>query len=312
MDASTRSGEQDGVATATLAAGELEATFATGAGMVCCSLRHRGAELLGQRRGLATYAATGSTMGIPFLHPWANRLAGLRYEQGGRTVTLREGAPGVRLEEHGLPMHGLLGGSRDWRVAVLEASDDEARLVAEFSFERPELLESLPFAHRLTFTAALAPGALRVEITLRAIGDAAVPVSFGFHPYLQLGGERAALEVTLPARTHLALDARGLPTGASEPQEAERAPLGERTFDDLYAVGEDPVAFTARDAQRAVTVRFEHGYRFAQVFAPAGQPFICFEPMTATVGALTHPGACPLAEAYDAAFAVEVASTMGA
>jgi galactose mutarotase-like enzyme len=139
MDASTPTGEQDGVATATLAAGELEATFATGAGMVCCSLRHRGAELLGQRRGLATYAATGSTMGIPFLHPWATRLAGPRYEQGGRTVALRDGAPGVRLEEHGLPMHGLLGGSRDRRVAMLEAGDDEARLVAELSFERPEL-----------------------------------------------------------------------------------------------------------------------------------------------------------------------------
>jgi hypothetical protein len=59
-------------------------------------------------------------------------------------------------------------------------------------------------------------------------------------------------------------------------------------------------------------VRFEHGYRFAQLFASPGQPFVCFEPMTATVSALTHPGGCPLAEAYDAAFAVEVASTMGA
>ena len=28
--------------------------------------------------------------------------------------------------------------------------------------------------------------------------------------------------------------------------------------------------------------------------------------------ASTHPGACPLAKAYDAAFAVEVGSTMGA
>jgi aldose 1-epimerase len=59
-------------------------------------------------------------------------------------------------------------------------------------------------------------------------------------------------------------------------------------------------------------VRFEDGYPFAQVFAPAGQPFLCFEPMTATVSALTHPGGCPLVEAYDAAFAVEVGSTMGA
>jgi aldose 1-epimerase len=312
MDASTRTGERDGLATATLATGELEATFATGAGMVCCSLRHRGVELLGQRRGLATYAATGSTMGIPFLHPWANRLAGLRYEQGGRTVTLRSGAPGVRLEEHGLPMHGLLGGSRDWRVDVLEAAGAQARLVAELRFERPELLESFPFAHRLTLTAALGPSALHIEVALRATGDAAVPVSFGFHPYLQLAGERAVLELTLPARTRLALDARGLPTGASEAQGAECAPLGERTFDDHYAVGEGPVAFTARDAERAVTVRLEHGYPFAQVFAPPGESFVCLEPMTATVSALTNPGGCPLTESYDAAFAVEVGSTMDA
>jgi aldose 1-epimerase len=312
MNACTRTGEQDGVATATLTAGELEATFATGAGMVCCSLRHRGAELLGQRRGLATYAATGSTMGIPFLHPWANRLAGLDYEQGGRSVTLRAGAPGVRLEENGLPMHGLLGGSRDWRVDALDAAGEDARLVAELRFERPELLESFPFAHRVTLTAGLGTGALRIEVALRATGDAAVPVSFGFHPYLQLGGERAALDLTLPARTRLDLDTRGLPTGASEAQDAQRAPLRERTFDDHYAVGEGPVAFTARDAERAVTVRLEHGYPFAQVFAPPGERFVCFEPMTATVSALTHPGGCPLAEAYDAAFGVEVGSTMGA
>ncbi len=312
MGACTQTGEQDGIATAALTSGELEATFATGAGMVCCSLRDRGTELLGQRRGLRAYAASGSTMGIPLLHPWANRLSGLRYEQGGRAVTLREGAPGVRLEEHGLPMHGLLGGSREWRVEAMESTDEAARLVAELRFERPALLESFPFAHRLTYTATLHPAALRVEIALRATADTPVPVSFGFHPYLQLGGERSALELTLPARTHLALDDRGLPTGASEPQDAEHAALGERTFDDHYAVGEGPVAFTARDADRAVTVRFERGYPYAQVFAPAGRPFLCFEPMTATVSALTHPGACPLVEAYDAAFAVEVGSTMGA
>jgi aldose 1-epimerase len=312
MGAATWTGEQEGIATATLAVADLEATFATGAGMVCCSLRHRGDELLGQRRGLAAYAATGSTMGIPFLHPWANRLDGTRYEQGGRAVTLREGAPGLRLEEHGLPMHGLLGGSRDWRVGALEAGAEDARLVAELAFGRPELLESFPFPHRLTYTAALHPAALRIEVALRATGDAPVPVSFGFHPYLQLGGQRAALELTLPARTHLAVDERGLPTGARADEEPEHAPLGERTFDDHYEVGEDPVAFTARDDRRVVTVRFERGYPYAQVFAPPGQSFVCFEPMTATVNALTHPGACPLAGAYDATFAIEVGSTMGA
>jgi galactose mutarotase-like enzyme len=145
--------------------------------MVCCSLRHRGDELLGQRRGLAAYAATGSTMGIPFLHPWANRLDGRR-------------------------------------LVVVEGALAERRVL-------------------------------------------------------------------------------GLLLRANE-------------------VGEDPVAFTARHDRRVVTVRFERGYPYAQVFAPPGQSFVCFEPMTATVSALTHPGACPLVAAYDATFAIEVGSTMGA
>ena len=61
----------------------LEAAFAPGVGMIGCSLRHRGEELLGQRGGLAKYAEAGSTFGIPLLHPWANRLGGLEI-LGGR------------------------------------------------------------------------------------------------------------------------------------------------------------------------------------------------------------------------------------
>ena len=57
----------------------LEATFVPGAGMLCCSLRHRGEELLAQNAGLAAYAERGKTMGIPLLYPWANRLAGFDY-----------------------------------------------------------------------------------------------------------------------------------------------------------------------------------------------------------------------------------------
>src|SRR2546429_123896 len=69
-------------------AGDLEADFAPGAGMVCASLRPRGAELLGQRKGLNSYAESGSTMGVPLLYPWANRIAARRFEVLGRTVDL--------------------------------------------------------------------------------------------------------------------------------------------------------------------------------------------------------------------------------
>ena len=90
----------EGAPTITLSAREadLHAAFAPGLGMIGCSLRHRGAELLGQRRGLAAYAQSGSTMGIPLLHPWANRLSGFGYAFDGSEVTLSP--PDIYLEEH--------------------------------------------------------------------------------------------------------------------------------------------------------------------------------------------------------------------
>src|SRR5262245_28328204 len=88
--------------------GSLEATFVVGAGMVGCSLRHDGAELLDPRGGVVRYAQTGSTMGIPLLHPWANRLDGLRYAAAGRAVILDPASDVLHLDDRGLPIHGLL------------------------------------------------------------------------------------------------------------------------------------------------------------------------------------------------------------
>src|SRR3954466_12056020 len=97
-------GALEGLPTSVLRAhaSELEAAFAPGAGMIGCSLRHRGEELLGQRGGLAKYAESGSSMGIPLLHPWANRLDGFDYTVEGRQVHLDPDGMPVRLDEHGL------------------------------------------------------------------------------------------------------------------------------------------------------------------------------------------------------------------
>src|SRR3954454_16982687 len=99
-----------------LRSGELEAAFAPEAGMVGCSLTHRGDELLGQRKGLEEYARSGSTFGIPFLHPWANRLSGFSYALGGREVALARASPLLRIEEHGLAIHGLRAYALAWEV----------------------------------------------------------------------------------------------------------------------------------------------------------------------------------------------------
>jgi galactose mutarotase-like enzyme len=290
----------------------LEAAFAPGVGMIGCSLRHEGEELLGQRGGLAKYADTGSSMGIPLLHPWANRLHGLEYEVEGIGVRLDPDRSPVRLDGNGLPIHGLVTASRYWEVTRAAAGSDAATLSARLAFsDHPELLAGFPFPHELLVEVRLAGEALSLRTTLRPTAEAAVPVAFGYHPYLRLPGQpREAWEVTLPVRSHAVLDDRGIPTGATEDVSVPSAPLGERVYDDLYPGLVGAPVFVVEGRQRRLEVRFEQGYPVAQVYAPEGQDFICFEPMTAPTDALARGGPdLPLAEPgseFTAGFSIAV------
>lgn len=298
----------DGFDVVALSAGELEARFVPGAGMIGASLRYRGEELLGQRAGLRAYAERGKTMGIPLLHPWANRLSGDDYQAGAERVTLPGEAPGLRRDEHGLPIHGLLGASPDWRVTSTEPS----RLTSVLDFAaRPERLALFPFPHTITVVATLEPSALRIETRIEATGVVAVPISFGWHPYLQLPGvRRADWVLELPARRRLLTDEAGLPSGRTEPAPARSEPLGEATFDDGYDELAEPI-MGLRGGGRRLAVRLLAGYPVTQVFAPPGQDLVALEPMTAPTDALRSgrglrtvaPG-----ETFSATFAIEVSS----
>jgi aldose 1-epimerase len=297
-------GRYDGLDAITLSAGELEATFAPGAGMVCCSLRHAGEELLAQRAGLREYAEKGRTMGIPLLHPWANRLSEWSYEALGRSVDLHRLEGGVVKAdgETGLPIHGALPGP--WRLVEFEAD----RIVAEqHPTWEPGFRAAFPFDHTIRLVAALSADTLRISATVSA-ADARVPVAFGFHPYFTLPGvPRADYELELPAMRRLALDDRKIPTGEAVPAGDLSGPLGERAFDDGFDEL-DGELFSVSGGGRRIELRMESGFGFAQVFSPAGKDLVCFEPMTAPTNGLrtgTFAVATPH-EPYTAVFSVRV------
>jgi aldose 1-epimerase len=264
---------------------QLDATFVPEVGMVGASLRDRGAELLYANGGVHRYARGGSTMGIPLLHPWANRLAGDRYSVNGTAVRLDPASRLVQRDDHGLPIHGLLNGSPRWRRTP---APDGWALSAELDFgAHRDLLAAFPFPHRLRLDVALRRRTLTVRTTLTAAGDHRVPVAFGFHPYLRLPDvPRDRWHVELPAMRHLELDERSIPTGASSPVPAQTGRLGTRTFDDGYVDVAHGAEFVVAGGLRRITVRLEEGYPAAQVFAPSASDVICFEPMTAPANAL--------------------------
>ncbi len=268
----------------------LRAAFCPGAGMVGYSLTHHGEELLGQRGGLAAYRERGSSFGIPLLHPWANRLDGMTYSEGGRSVALDPSGSPVHLDGNGMPIHGVLAASPHWRVIGSTPGGGRAAVAARLDYAaHEELLAAFPYPHELHVQADLVDNALTIVTILLPTAELGVPVSFGWHPYLRLPGvPRAEWRLELPVLRRAQLDGRGLPTGDIETVAIEPGPLGDRAYDDHFIELDRPAIFAVEGGGRRIEVEFGPGYPCAQVYAPGAgeEPLICFEPMTAPVNAL--------------------------
>ena len=215
-----------------VSSGELTATFLPDLGLTGVSMHCRGREHLALPGGLAALRA-GATLGLPLLAPWANRLAAWRYRAAGVDVDLT-GRP-LGTDGNGLPIHGLLVGRPGWRLGRRSAGEDRAAFAATIDVDDP----AFPFPHRIEVTVTAHGPQLTLDTTVIPTGPRPVPVAFGWHPYLRLPGtSRRRWRLQLPARTHITLDDRGIPTGGEEAEQHEAERIGRRTFDDLYRLGQ--------------------------------------------------------------------------
>src|ERR1700729_568977 len=300
-------GSADGFDSITLtsADGTTSAEFVPAANMLCCSLTVDGDELLDRRRGVRAYAEQGKTMGVPLLYPWANRLAGFGYEAACRRVTLSEDDSRIPRDDNGLPIHGVLPGLLRWDVEDSAGAD---AIAARLRWDAGELLELYPFPHEVRCEATVGRGELTVTTTVTASGDGPVPVSFGYHPYTRVpGASRDDWLVRLGATDRLVLDDRSIPTGERVPVDHDPFRLAGVSLDDGYDAADAPARFGATAAGHELTVEFLAGYPYAQAFAPPGQEFICFEPMTAPTNALNSGDGLTVVapgESYRAAFRI--------
>lgn len=262
----------------------LTATYVPLAGMVATSLADGEDEFLGQRRGLDAYVTTGKTMGIPILYPWANRLSASKYGINGAVVTLTAGTGGVRTDEHGVPIHGVLAAYPGWLVTA--RTDNELTAVLDYG-GKPRLLASFPFPHVLTQKISLEDRRLTVETTVMPTTAASVPLCFGYHPYLRIPGvPREEWLLTTPTMNHLPVDNWGIPTGVSAQWIGFTEALKTTEYDDGFDSVTDGSVFAISGGDRRIEVKFEKGYPAAQLFAPRNDDVIGIEPMAAPTDAL--------------------------
>lgn len=294
------------MAEVTLTAGRYEATFRPDVAMLCTSLRFRDDEYVAWPRPIEQFQA-GHATAVPLVHPWANRLGREGYDVGDEHISV----DGLALphDTHGLPIHGNLLGVP---FEVQQAND--TRVVATLDYGAyPEKLLAFPFPHLVTIDARLHPTrGFNIVTRVDATPEIAVPISFGWHPFLQLPNvPRAEWELRWPECEHVEVDEHIIPTGARTPQAAQQMLIGDRTFDDHYALAGNrsfSIAAGAGSKRRTLTLQFDPYYPFAQLYVPPDHDLVAIEPMTAEIEALgrgTAPAAAP-GTRFQAAFNISI------
>lgn len=253
---------------------------------------------------VAAFARDGgkSFSGVPFLAPWANRLAGAGFWANGQHYGFNGELGTVHMDATGVAMHGMLTASSHWEVTEVSADAQSAHVTSRIQFWRyPELMANWPFAHEYEMTYHLQNGVLEVRTTIKNLSAEPMPVAIGFHPYFNIPDvPRAQESIHIPARKHVETDARLVATGElTDNTLPAEISLGDHTFDDgftdLVREGDGRAVFSLAAGSKRIEVVYGPQYQVAVIYAPPGQNFVCFEPMTAITNGinLAHEGKYP-------------------
>lgn len=207
--------------------------------------------------------ATGS---FP-LAPYANRIADGAFAFDGRDLRLPATSG---FEPHTL--HGL-GWRRPWRV--VEATETAVSLSLEqgSSADWPWPWAA---AHRATLTA----DGVTFDLEMTNRGTRPMPAGLGLHPYFAVYGTTV---LTVPADRVWSTDAREIPTALVPAGSLIDWSAGVRLVDapfvDHAYAGWNGAAVLDHDDCR-VTMTASGNARWAHVYAPPGEGFVCVEPVT--------------------------------
>jgi aldose 1-epimerase len=235
-------------------------------------------------------------IGIPFLGPWANRLSEDAFFANGKKYHLNPDVSELRRDNYNQPIHGLLLFARDWEVVSLKADGEHSEVTSRLEFwKHPDWMAQFPFAHTIEMTHRLTKGVLEVRLSIHNLSVESMPLVVGFHPWFQItDAPRDEWRVHVPVSTHYLLSENTIPTGQTELANLPASfTLAERNLDDVFGGVEHQDAFTVEGKSQKIAVRFGSKYPTAIVYAPAGRPFICFEPMSGITNGfnLHHAGA---------------------
>lgn len=204
------------------------------------------------------------------LVPYSNRISGSAFSWRGDEVVLRPNHPG---DPTSPAIHGV-GWTSAWKVNDLHPASLALELEHEANADWP-----WSFVARQDF--ALAPDGLRLSLSLRNMGESAMPAGLGFHPFFPCSSR------TVYHGLHNGeweTDAGCIPTrlrSGSEPQDWwQGRPVDTRIVDTVYTEREGPLTIEWPERGIGLTMAPSDDLAFTTVYVPAGEDFFCVEPVT--------------------------------
>lgn len=216
------------------------------------------------------------------LAPWPNRIRDGRYTFGGHVNQLALSEP----DSHNA-IHGLVRWM-PWRQVGTDASS--ATLACTLPAQ-----PGYPWTLDLAVTWSVGDGGLRAEHSATNLSGTPAPFGLGVHPYVTIPGVPVDdLMLTVPARTRLLVDARGLPIGAARVAGGDfdyGSPrrIGQERLDVAFGdlpQGGSRVTLSTVDDDRTVTVWADAAFGWWQVYtgdtlpSPRTRRSVAIEPMT--------------------------------
>jgi aldose 1-epimerase len=277
----------------------MEILVAPSIGNNAYSMKVNGSEIFfSPYKTLTEWKAKPVQIGNPFLSPWVNRISEDSYWANGKRYLLNGGLNNFRRDAFGQPIHGLVVYAGEWKVTGMKADAQGAAVTSRLEFWRhPDRMAQFPFAHNVEMTYRLSGGALEVATAVENLSAEPMPLSHGYHTYYTIPGvPRDAWRVHLPAKEHVELSSKLVPTGTTKPVSLpDPAALAGTQLDDVFTglslTGGRSLWWVEGGGKR-ITVEFGPRYTVGVVYAPQGREFICFEPMTGVTNQfnLAHDG----------------------
>ena len=279
-------------------ASDLSLKIAVNIGNTICSILKKNKEYLYFPYELKAYKNISQLAGIPFMHPWANRLEGdfifieqnkHHFPKAFQSIIPRDG--------NNLPLHGLLLKSDKWKTKAIVNHSEGISHIATVEFRDEFELAIFPFEHTMEMKTTLTNNSISIEVLYINDGNKPMPLSSGFHPYFGIDAlDTDNLEIKIPFKNVLLSNKLMIPNDGALAKESvfegfvdDKISLSNIYFDHGFEELDQTKTCSVNQAETNFEVNFGD-YEFCQIYAPnkIEKPYICIEPMLAKTNDLNR------------------------